>query len=477
MSCYQVLSLDNNKGDLSITQGNTVNLAQVIQNFSIKTPVVDFKIDGQVISLYYRDATGALQLKTITLPPAGNNNSAISVASTTSITASIASGVITSSVNISHATGNTLTLNPDGLFAPPATLAVAVENSASISLVNNAGLLQGSLIVSHQAGNALSIVNDGVFVAPTTMSASQVRNLFSATSPIIFDATTGIISETLATTSTPGYLSAADWNTFNNKLNAVQTVGSSSSTAVYKATITGTAQVRSLAAGTGIGINLLGDDIIISTTATVPIVNAGAPQTITTPTSLVTMNGSAIVTVGSIAAVEWSLIAGPNVPVITDTSLLSTTVTGLIAGVYRFRLNAMSTTGLIGTNAVVITVSSGSITLDTIYVGAQVSGTPPNAAAVLATGVTSMQNGANDVAADWTSLTASTPLFTWFAIPNLGGTYFKTKWFVDSLNHGNIGGGTDTFGSYTIETISGISYNVCISNFATQWVGIVQLQA
>lgn len=476
MSCYQVLALDNNKGDLSITQGNKVNLVAVIQAFSVKTPVVDFKIDGSILQLYYRDAAGILQLKTVTLPATGNNNTAISVASTSSITASIVNGLITSNVAISATVGNAVSLKPDGLFVTQGNVNLGVTSTASIALTLSGINLSAGLIVSPAAGNALIIQNDGAYVSSTTLTNAQIRNLFTATAPLQFDNTTGIISETQATTSTPGFVTSSDWNLFFNKISNGQSVGSVSSTPVYKQNLAGVLQFRPIATGAGLAINLLGDDIVLSTTSTVPVVSAGVPISITLPTSSITMSGSASVSNGVIVSTFWDLIAGPNEPTITDASGLATTVTGLVAGTYRFRLTAIASTGLVGVSSVSATVNSGSITLDTIYIGAQSSATPPNAAAVAA-GISSLQNGALDVSADWTSLTAGAPLYCWFAIPNLGGSYFKTKWFVDSLNHGNIGTGTDLFGAYTQATIGGIVYNIGFSSYQTQFTGVALLQA
>lgn len=477
MSCYQVLVLNNNTGDLQITQGNTVNLVQAIQTFSIKTPVMDFSIAGNVISLYYKDATGALQIKTVALPATGNNNSAISVASTNTILSSITSGVISSSVKLSASAGNALTVNADGLFVSPLSpAAIQIESTPSISLTLQGGVLGAIANISAQAGNTLGVVSDGLFVPANTLTPSQVRNLISATAPIAFDPTSGIISISQAGTATAGALIAADWNTFNNKLNGAATVSSVSSTPVLKGVTAGTAQFRGITPGTGIGISLLGDDIVVSQTSTVPVINAGPPQTVANTITTITMAGSASVANGVITAAHWLLVTGPNVPVISDASSLTTTVTGLIPGAYIFRLIGITSTGLTSASTMSLTVASGSITLDTIYIGVQSSPTPPNAAGVAA-GTSSMQNGANDVNADWTSLSASAPVYCWFAIPNLGGTYFKTKWFATTLNQGNIGGSTDTFSGYTQVTVGGIVYNVSITQFATQFVNVVALQA
>ena len=49
---------------------------------------------------------------------------------------------------------------------------------------------------------------------------TRARNAISATSPLVYSASTGIISIPTATSATAGYLTASDWSTFNNKLGA-----------------------------------------------------------------------------------------------------------------------------------------------------------------------------------------------------------------------------------------------------------------
>lgn len=53
-------------------------------------------------------------------------------------------------------------------------------------------------------------------------SDARVRAAISATSPVVFSAG-GVISIQVATTAQPGYLTAADWTTFNNKISSVTT--------------------------------------------------------------------------------------------------------------------------------------------------------------------------------------------------------------------------------------------------------------
>jgi len=479
MSCYQSLALNNTTGDLSITQGNKVNLAQVIKNFSVKTPVVDFKIVGNTLELYYTDETGALQLKTVVLPASGNNNTAISVSSTQSISASILNGVITSNVRVSTFDNNALTIRSDGLYVPIPTQGINTQDSSSILLAFAGNTLSASTIISPDADNSITIHNNGLYVPPSNQSAAQIRTYFSATAPLQYNQSTGVISIPVATTSADGYITAVDWTRFNNKVAGAVTVSSASSVPVFKLeTPDFNLQFRGITSGsTPLSVTLSGDDIVLRYLPTVPIVNAGTDKSIATPTSTVTMTGSATVSYGTILSTEWFLLSGPAVPTITNAGSPTTTVTGLSAtGTYSFRLMAVASTGLVATSDVNVVVT-GAVVSDTIYVGAQGSATAPDASTIVSTGVTSSQNGSLDVTADWVTLSAGGPVYCWVAIPNNGGTYTKTKWFVDTLNHGNIGSSTDLFGASTLVTIGGNPYYVLITNYQTQFVATCALQA
>ena len=78
-------------------------------------------------------------------------------------------------------------------------------------------------------------------------------------------------------------------------------------------------------------------DVIFSSTPPPPAANAGTNQTITLPTSSVTLNGSG--STGTISSYNWTQISGPNISTITNNTSVSTTVTGLIQGVYVFQLS------------------------------------------------------------------------------------------------------------------------------------------
>ncbi len=80
-------------------------------------------------------------------------------------------------------------------------------------------------------GTNLFITNGGVretiLTSATNFDTTNISNFYlkvrselSGTAPITYNSSTGLIGITQATTSTNGYLSSTDWNTFNNKVDA-----------------------------------------------------------------------------------------------------------------------------------------------------------------------------------------------------------------------------------------------------------------
>ena len=100
-------------------------------------------------------------------------------------------------------------------------------------------------------------------------------------------------------------------------------------------------------------------DIILNSAnanLTPPTVDAGIPRTIVLPVSSATLNGTATSSNGPVVGYLWSLISGPNVPVIHSPSLPSTLVSGMIAGNYRFQFMAIDSAGLTGVDTTSIRV-------------------------------------------------------------------------------------------------------------------------
>ena len=77
-----------------------------------------------------------------------------------------------------------------------------------------------------------------------------------------------------------------------------------------------------------------------------PTADAGVPQTIILPVSAGTLNGTGISYNGPITGYLWSLISGPNIPLIHSPSSASTIVSGMIQGNYRFQFMVIDSAGL-----------------------------------------------------------------------------------------------------------------------------------
>ncbi len=78
---------------------------------------------------------------------------------------------------------------------------------ASVTSVN--GFSTGSIVLT------TSHISEGTNLYYTI---DRAKSAISASSPVVYSSATGIISLPAATTSVAGHLTAADWNTFNNKL-------------------------------------------------------------------------------------------------------------------------------------------------------------------------------------------------------------------------------------------------------------------
>ncbi|WP_276485223.1 PKD domain-containing protein [Paraflavitalea pollutisoli] len=109
------------------------------------------------------------------------------------------------------------------------------------------------------------------------------------------------------------------------------------------------------------------DDVVITVKAAVKpetprnVANAGADQTITLPISSVTLNGSGSVDpTGNLAAVGWFKISGPAGETITNSKVLTTTVTGLVAGTYQFRLLVYNSQWVPSSDTMIVIVKPGS---------------------------------------------------------------------------------------------------------------------
>jgi len=88
-----------------------------------------------------------------------------------------------------------------------------------------------------------------------------------------------------------------------------------------------------------------------------PSANAGADQTITLPTNSVSLSGSGSETNGTIVGYQWTQVSGPSTATITTPGQAQTTVTGLVAGIYRFKLTVTDNSGVTASASMQVTVN------------------------------------------------------------------------------------------------------------------------
>jgi len=107
-----------------------------------------------------------------------------------------------------------------------------------------------------------------------------------------------------------------------------------------------------------------------------PVANAGPDQTINSPVNNVIVDGSLSSDVdGSIATFLWSQISGPSTSTITNSKNAKTTISGLVIGIYIFKLTVTDNLGLTSSAQITINVnvataidSTSNVSNETIFV-------------------------------------------------------------------------------------------------------------
>jgi poly(3-hydroxybutyrate) depolymerase len=271
----------------------------------------------------------------------------------------------TSSVTL-DASGST---DPDGTVASykwvqssgPVTAAFssATASKPVASSLTTAGTYVFQVTVTDNSGATANAsvtitVNSAVTVnkAPVA-NAGNAQTITLPTSSVTLDGT--------ASTDADGSIISYVWSQVSGPIAGSLTNATSSKAAVSALTT----------AGTYVFQLLVKDNAGATSTATVtitvkpagsanvaPTANAGTAQTITLPTSTVTLDGSASKdSDGSIASYLWKQTAGPASSVITSTTSAKPVITNLtVAGTYTLQLTVTDNKGATGTASVTITV-------------------------------------------------------------------------------------------------------------------------
>jgi hypothetical protein len=114
--------------------------------------------------------------------------------------------------------------------------------------------------------------------------------------------------------------------------------------------------------------NGTGKDTVLVTVNAPPVANAGTDKTITLPTNSITLQGSGTDNDGTITAYRWTKLSGPTQGTITTPGAATTTVTGLVAGSYVFRLTVTDNRSATAADDVTVTVNNAPVATKTINV-------------------------------------------------------------------------------------------------------------
>ncbi len=110
-------------------------------------------------------------------------------------------------------------------------------------------------------------------------------------------------------------------------------------------------------------LNILGitvsSQVTVTVNAATPVVDAGSNQTVTLPATQTSLAGTVTTPPGtSITTYAWSRVSGPTNPTLSTPNAPSTSVTGLNAGSYVFRLTATNSAGVSSFDDVTVTVNT-----------------------------------------------------------------------------------------------------------------------
>jgi hypothetical protein len=138
-----------------------------------------------------------------------------------------------------------------------------------------------------------------------------------------------------------------------------------------------------------------------------PTVSAGSAQTITLPTSSVSLNGTATDPDGSIASYQWTKVSGAAATIASPTAK-STSVTGLVAGTYVFNLKVTDNKGATANANVTVTVNAATASnvVPNVSAGSALSITLPVSSVTL-TGSASDPDG-SITSYQWTKVSGAT---------------------------------------------------------------------
>lgn len=134
-----------------------------------------------------------------------------------------------------------------------------------------------------------------------------------------------------------------------------------------------------------------------------PVAKAGTNQTITLPVNTVTLSGSgSSASSGKIKSYSWKKISGPTQGLLGTLLSVTTKVTGLVAGVYKFELTVTDTNGGTAKSTVTVTVNAAVPKAPTAKAGSNQTITLPASSVTVSASASTADAGAKIKSYAWT---------------------------------------------------------------------------
>ena len=252
--------------------------------------------------------------------------------------------------------------DPDGTIASYAWSKISGPSSATFSAVNSAstnvsalsqGVYQFQLKVTDNSGaTAQDVVQVTVNAAanvPPTVNAGADQTITLPTSTVSLSGTAADSDGTIASYS---------WTKISGPLSATFSTSNTSSTNV-SALSQGVYQFQlTVTDNSGATAQDVVQVTVNAASNIPPTVNAGADQSITLPTSNVSLSGTAADSDGSIASYAWTKISGPSSATFSAINSASTNVSALSQGVYQFQLTVTDNSGATAQDIIQVTVNA-----------------------------------------------------------------------------------------------------------------------
>ncbi len=327
-------------GNVTLANANTASVS-----------LTALEAGSYVFELKVTDASGDAfdEVNVTVLPATVNQNPAVSAGADKSITLPVNATTLTATAS-----------DPDGsitkytwvkLNGPAATLTNANTFTLSLSALVEGVYDFQVTVEDDKAATASDVVR--VTVLPSTVNNPPVagagadKTIFTPTSSTVLTGTASDVDGTIA--SILWERKSGPAATLTNA-NTLTLTASALVPGVYVFRITATDDDGA----TGF------DEVQVTVVQTnqSPTAQAGADKSLTLPTSSLNITGSGVDPDGNIASYSWAQISGPNTATMTNKTSATVSVSGLIAGTYRFGLTVTDNSGATGFDEVSVVVNA-----------------------------------------------------------------------------------------------------------------------